>query len=152
MQLNFKKYQTFKTKQYLIKNNFLIFSIGANQNTQNWITVEQNLYKLKFDYHKVYNNITRKIIKNSIYRNLFNTINSTFFFLKPKIKNKQIPLKSKILKSLNLTLFTVLFIKLNNKIYTIPKLKHISSFCHKTNMTTMYQSLITNLKLSYVIV
>lgn len=68
MQLNLKNYQTSKTKNYLKKNNFLLLSIGANQNSQNWLTIEQGLNKLKLSYYKTYNNNTKKILKNSILR------------------------------------------------------------------------------------
>lgn len=149
MQFNLKNYQIIKTKQYLKKNNFLLFSIGANQNAQNWINTEQKLYKLKLNYHKLYNNVTLKIIKNSIYKNLFYMINSTFFFIKPS--NNRLVNKKKLLTGLNSILFNVLSMKLNKKIYTIPQSKNMNSLSYKKNVSIIYQFLITNLKSHYTI-
>jgi len=150
MQFNLKSYQISKTKKYLRNNNLLLFSIGANQKSQNWITIEQGLHKLKLDYYKTYNNTTMKIIKNSIYLNLINTINSTFFFLKPH-KNNKILTKSNLINVLNSILFTVLAIKLNKKVYAISQSKGINSFDYKKNAATMYQFLLTNLKFSHTL-
>ena len=149
MKLNFKNYKIEKSKKHLTKNNFLLFSIGTNQNSQNWIIIEQGLYKLKLNYHKTYNNITTKIVKNSIFKNSISIINSTFFFFKPKINNKNTIIKINIINALKSIFFTVLSLKLNNKIYGIPKLKNISSLSYKDNVAIIYQFLLTNLKFSY---
>lgn len=152
MKLNFRNYQNIKIKQDLKKNNFLLFSIGVNQSAQNWINVEQVLHKLKLNYYKTYNNKTRKIIKNSIYKNLFNIFNGTFFFIKPKLNSKQKLVNNTVLKNLSSILFTIISIKINNKIYTIPQLKNINSFVYKNNIKIIYQFLLTNLKLLYTFV
>ena len=147
MQFNLKSHQICKTKKYIQKNNFLLFSIGANQNSQNWIAMEQNVHKLKLNYYKTYNNTTVKTLKNSIYRNALNTVNSTFFFLKPKqnIRSK-ILTRNNLISTLNSVLFTVLAIKLNKKIYVISQLKTIRSFSYKKTVSITYQFLLANLK------
>lgn len=150
MQLNVKNYQTSKTKDYLRKNNFLLFSISANQNSQNWLTIEQGLNKLKLGYYKVYNNNTRKILKNSIFTNLTPLINSTFFVLKPNEKSKTLT-KYNLISILNSLSFTILAIKLNKKIYSLPQAKNISSLDYKKNISVMYQFLLTNLKTTHQI-
>ena len=144
MQLNFRKYQKTKIKYLLKNNNFLLFSIGANQNSSDWITLEQNLHKLGINYTKIYNNITTKILQDSIGRKLKNMVNSTVFFLKPKNTVKLI--KSTLLNELNLSKFNVVTIYLNNKVYAISKLKKINSFNYKKNVAIMYQFLLTTLK------
>jgi hypothetical protein len=150
MQLNFRQYQISKTRKYLIKNNFLILSIGSNQNSQNWLQIEQGLKKLKLNYHKLYNNITKKTIKNSIFKNSLNMINSTFFFLKPNFnKANNFLIKPSIINNLKSIFFTVLSIKLNNQIYSISQFKNIKSLTYKNNMAIMYQFLLTHLKFSY---
>lgn len=147
MKLNLKNYQILKTKQYLKENNLIFFSIGANQSAQNWIATEQGLHKLKLNYHKIYNNIAIKVTKKSIYKNSLSMINSTFFFIKPsgnQLLNKRI-----LFNGLNSVLFNLLAVKLNKKVYSISQIKNMSSFNYKTNMSVMYQFLVTNLKLSY---
>ena len=144
MKLNFRNYQKTKIKSLLKNNNFLLFSIGANQNSANWITLEQNLHKLGFDYTKIYNNITTKILHDSIGKKLKHMVNSTFFFLKPKQTTKL--LKSTLLNELNNSKFNVVTIYLNKKVYSISQLKKVNLFHHKKNMAVMYQFLIAALK------
>ena len=146
MQLNFRNHQKTKIKSLIKNNNFLLFAIGANQNSSNWIALEQNLHKLKLNYTKIYNNITIKILQDSIGKKLKHMINSTFFFLKHANSTKLI--KSTLLTELNLSKFNVISVYLNNKIYTISQLKKINSFNYKKNIAIMYQSLTTVLKSS----
>jgi hypothetical protein len=150
MQFNLKNYQNNKTKNILKKSNFLFFTIGANQSSQNWITLEQSLYKSKLIYHKTYNTITIKVLKNSIFKNLKATIKSTFFFLKP-IQSRRTLIKANILNALNFIQFTTLILKLNKKSYAVQQLNTINSFHYKKNISIMYQFLITTLKSSKIL-
>ena len=144
MQLNFRNYQKVKTKTILKKNNFLLLATGTNQSSSNWITLEQNLYKLNLDYTKIYNTITAKILNDSIARKLKNTINSTFFVLKPKNTIKVI--KSNLLNELNINKFTIITIYLNKKLYVSSQLTKLNSFHLKKNVAILYQFLSTSLK------
>lgn len=146
MKFNLKTYQEQKTKQYIKDSKFIILSINANQKSQNWITTEQELFKLKLRYYKIYNKTTKKIIKPSIYSNFVNVVSSTFFFLKPI--NNPAQIRTNILQLLNSILFTTLAIKLNKKLYVPMQSKNIISFNHKKNMSILYQFLLTNLKSS----
>ena len=144
MQLNFRNYQKIQTKAVLKKNNFLLFTIGANQNSYNWIAFEQNLHKLGLAYTKTYNNVTTKIFQDSVAKKLKNTINSTFFFLKHK--NTAQIIKSNLLNEINTSKFNVIALKLNKKLYTISQLKTIKSFHYKKNISVLSQYLSTALK------
>ena len=144
MQLNFRNYQKVKTKTILKKNNFLLLATGTNQSSSNWITLEQNLYKLNLDYTKIYNTITAKILNDSIARKLKNTINSTFFVLKPKNTTKII--KSNLLNEININKFTIITIYLNKKLYVSSQLTKLNSFHLKKNFAILYQFLSTSLK------
>ena len=146
MQINFRNYQKTKTKSIIKKNNFLLLTIGVNQSSSDWIPLEQNLYKLDLDYTKIYNNITTKILQNSIAKKLKNTISSTFFFLKYKNTTKII--KSNLLNEININKFNVITIYLNKKLYVVSQLKKINSFHYQKNIAILYQSLSTTLKLS----
>jgi len=150
MQLDFKHYQYNKTKQYLIKNHFFFLTIGANYNAQHWLSIEQELYKLKLNYHKIYNNTTIKLIRKSTYKNSTNIVKSTFFFVNPKKEYVSVN-KNSMLRNLNLIKFTLLAIKLNNKIYTKLQTTNLKSFSYKNNISLIYQFLLTNLKQSYTI-
>ena len=144
MKLNFRNYQKTKIKSLLKNNNFLVLAIGANQNSANWIALEQNLHKLNFDYTKIYNNIAIKILHDSIGKKLKHVVNSTFFFLSPKKTAKLI--KSTLLNELNNSKFNVITLCLNKKVYSISQLKRVNLLHHKKNMAIMYQFLVTALK------
>jgi hypothetical protein len=147
MQFNLKNYQSNKIKSVLKKNNLILFALGANQNSRNWMVLEQNLHKLSLSYTKIYNNAAKKLLENSIFKNLKSSINSTFFFLKPK-KNTQIPVKNSTIANLNNIKFTVISLKLNKKFYTASQLQNIPSLHHKKNTALLYQFLLTNLNSS----
>ena len=146
MQLNFRNYQKIKTKSILKKNNFLLLTIGANQSASNWIALEQNLHKLNLDYTKIYNNVTTKILRDSIAKKLKNAINSTFFFLRYKKTTKLI--KSNCLNEINQSKFNVVTIYLNKKLYSVSQLKKINTFHYNKNIAIIYQFLSTTLKAS----
>ena len=150
MQFNLKNYQNDKTKNILKKNNFLFFTIGANQNSQNWIALEQSLYKLTLLYNKTYNKITIKILKNSIFKNFKTIVKSTFFFLQP-VQNRKTIIKTDIINALNLIQLTTLVVVLNKKSYSVKQFSNINSFHYKKNISIMYQFLITTLKSSRII-
>lgn len=146
MKLNFRTYQKNQTKSLLKKNNFMLFTIGANQSSSNWIALEQNLHKLDLSNTKIYNNVTTKIFRDSIAKKLKNTISSTFFFLTHKNINKTI--KSNLLNEVDTSNFNVVALKLNKKLYAVPQLKKLNSFHYKKNVVVLCQFLSTTIKLS----
>lgn len=149
MHFEFRNYQLSRTKQYL-KNKFLLFSNGANQNSQNWLTVEQGLSSSKLKYYKIYNKIALKVLNHSIYKNIQQLVQGTFFFLQLN-KNKTAFLnKKKLFKNLETIFFKLVSIKLNNKIYSIAQIKNIKSFKYKNNIALLYQFFLVNLKSQYV--
>ena len=147
MHFEFRDYQLLKIKQNL-KNKFLLFSNGANQTSQNWLIVEQNLSDLNLKYYKIYNKIALEVFKNSIYKNISQTIRGTFFFLRLKT-TLDVLKKQNLFKVLESICFTLLSIKLNNKIYSIVQIKNIKSLKYKHNVAVLYQFLLTNLKHVY---
>lgn len=151
MDLDSKNYKALKTKNYLRKNDFLLFAMNANQNSQNWLTIEQGLYKLKLNYYKINNNTTLKIIRKSRYVNLTNIINSTFFFLKSTQSNK-ILTKRNLVNGLNSILFNLQTVALNKRLYSVKQLSNISLLSYKKNISLMYQFLITSITFSHTVV
>ena len=151
MRFNFKSYQISKTKKYLKKNNFILLTYGANKNSSNWLITEQELYKLSFNYHKTYNNITIKLLEKTRFKNFFQIFKSTFFFFKTKqIKNQLLFYKNLLIKNLQNIQFYVHSLKLNNKIYSLSQLKNMNSFKYLISIKLFYQFLRTNLKTCYI--
>ena len=148
MKFNLKEYQKQKTKQYLKNNSFTILSINSNQKAHNWMDIEQELQKLQFTYYKIYNKITKKIMKSSANMNFANLIHSTFFFCKPV--HNQIKVNFKTFQRFKHILFSILAIKLNKKIYTLKQSQNITALNYEKNMSIFYQFLITNTKRTYI--
>ena len=149
MKFNFKEYQKQKIQNYFKNNSFILFAVNANQKSQNRVILEQTLYKLKINSYKIYNKTTKKVIKNSIHKNIVSIISTTFFFLKSKSYKSFI--KTEILSLLNNVFFTILAIKLNKNIYSILQFKNILSLHYRKSVSILYQCFLTNLKSSLVI-
>ena len=147
MQFNLKNYQKTKTENILKKNNFLLFTLGANQNSRNWMVTEQNISKLALAYTKTYNNTAIKVLEYSIFKNLRNSINSTFFFMNPT-KNKETLMRDNLISTLNSIQILTLTLKLNKKMYAAYQFKAANSFHYKKSASIIYQFLASTLKIS----
>ena len=145
MELNFKDYKIIKTTTYIKKNDLFFFFKGTNKNSNDWLTIEQNLKSTNFNYHKVFNRTSKKILNNSIYKSTKETINGVTFLI--KTKNKKL-LKQIFTTSLKPLLFNMLTIKINNKIYQKTQLKNNYSLNYIRNKQLIFQFRITNLKKS----
>ena len=147
MDFNLKDYQIFKLKKYFKNNNFFFLFHSAKLNLNQWTITEQNLKKLKLNYYKTLNGTTLKTLKNSIYRNTSSVISSFVVFINPKFKTTEFDLDL-LVKNLKPS-FSLISLKLNNKIYSPAQLKGIKSLSYKKNMFNLHKSLDKHLKTSY---
>ena len=143
MKLNSRDYQISKAKKYFNETPLFFFFNGINSNT--WITIEQSLSNLNFNYYKIFNKTTTKILKNSIYTSITPSIKGITFFIKPTKHSKTLT-KRVILDNFESLLFVLLAVKFNNKIYSTKQLKNLNSFEYKENKLALYQFGLTNLK------
>jgi hypothetical protein len=144
MEFNSKDYKIVKTKSYLKKTPLFFFLNTINHDSNDWVISEQNLKNLNLNYYKVFNKLTNNILKNSIYNNT-QIVNGITFFIKPSKNSKTLP-KQVIVDNFEILLFTLLAIKLNNKIYTITHFKNSNSLEYKENKLALYQFGTLNLK------
>lgn len=148
MEFNLKSYKIIKTKTYLKKEKFFFLLNSINHNSNSCIIFEQILKALCFNYYKVFNKLTNNIFKNSIYTNI-NVINGVTFFLKPQ-PNTKIQIKQQsLIRNFEILLFTLLAIKVNNKIYTILHFKNSNSLEYKENKLALYQFKTLHLKVMF---
>ena len=147
MDFNLKDYQIFKLKKYFKNNDFFLLFHSAKLNLNQWTTTEQNLKKLKLNYYKTLNGTTLKTLKNSIYQNITPVISSFVVFINPKFKTTEFDLDS-LTKNLKPS-FSLISLKLNNKIYSPVQLKSVKSLSYKKNMFNLHKSLDRHLKTSY---
>ena len=149
MDFSFKNYQIFKLKKYLKKKDFFFLFQSSKFNLKKWIHIEQNLKKLKLNYYKPLNSVTVNTLKKSIYKNFNLVINGFIILIDFNYKTSQLDYDS-ILKSLNNS-FSLISIKLNNKIYSPIQLKRMKNFSYKKNMFNFHKTLDNRLKFSYVL-
>lgn len=142
MKFRLKEYKITKTKDYFETNPLFFFFNGINQNSNNWVKTEQKLKNQNLNYYKACNKTSKKIVKNSIYKNLNPTITNITFFIKPTFNNVLIA------KNLffDLEMFIFLALKLNNKIYSFKQLKYLNSLDYHNGKILLYQFNLTNTK------
>ena len=145
MQFSSKDYKILKTKNYLKENNLFFFN-SIHRNSNDGIIMEQNLKKFNLNFYKIFNKTSKTTIKNSIYKNSNELINSMTVFIKPASHSIELK-KSNLLNCFESLMFNMLAIKLNNKIYATSQLKEIKTLNYKDNKVLLFQFSVTNLKL-----
>lgn len=145
MKLNTKEYKILKIRNYLKNNEIFFLFNGLNRNSHDWITTEQELKKITFNYYKILNKTSHNEINASIYQNLASTINGITFFLEPN-KDLKILTKHVLLANFKTLLFDMLAVKFNNKIYSLEQIKSIYSLNYSENYLILYQFNVTKLK------
>lgn len=145
MDLTTKKFKIEKTKNLIKHNNLFIFLNGINRNSNDWILIEQELEKINFNYYKIFNKTSKKTLNNSIFLNTSSLINSMTFLLKPLVAEQEIN-KNILLNKIETLIFSLLAVKVNNKIYSKTKLKNLVTLNYKNNKLLLYKFLISNTK------
>jgi hypothetical protein len=149
MDFNFKTYQIVKLKKYFKKNGLFFLFHSAKLNLTKWTLTEQNLKKLKLSYYKPLNKTTVKTFKSSIYKNFSSNIAGFILFINSSYKTTELNLAS-ILKVLKPS-FTLVSIKLNNKIYSTAQIKGLNDLSYDKSIFNLYKVLDKQLKTSYVL-
>lgn len=144
MKITIKKYKYLKIKRYFKNSNFFLIYNGIN--VKNFIEMDQKLKKLDLEYYKVYNKLTKKVLKDSIYKNYHSLTSSLIIIIKPKFKSTNLTFNDafNLDDSLNL-----LALKMNNKIYTLSKINLSLQLNHKNDNLLLTKVLKSQLKLPY---
>jgi hypothetical protein len=149
MELTSKSYKTNKIKNYIKTNHtFFLFS-GNTLKSYDWISTEQNLKTMQFEYYKIFNKAAIRTLDKSVYKQIKTTINGITFFIKPDYLNFKSLSKQKLINNLEPLFFSLLVLKINNKIYSKNQLKNTRSLNYKTNKLLLSQFGVTYLKFYY---
>lgn len=149
MDFNFKTYQIVKLKKYFKKNGLFFLFHSAKLNLTRWTLTEQNLKKLKLSYYKPLNKTTVKTFKSSIYKNFSSNIAGFILFINSSYKTTELNLAS-IMKVLKPS-FTLVSIKLNNKVYSTAQIKGLNDLSYNKSVFSLYKVLDKQLKTSYIL-
>jgi len=147
MKFELKRYRLQKTKNYFQKNSIFFMYNVSNLNSKNWLKTEQVLHGYNLKYYKIYNTLSKKFLKKSIFKNTDKLINSSICFIHFDKNNKDL---TNFQKLVNLNpLVCMLGIRLNDKIYSTAQLTQISTLNHTNNIKVLNKSLEKLLKLPY---
>lgn len=139
MKFGLKSYKLQKSIFYLKEKPLLFIFNISNLNTKSWLKTEQIYYKNNIKYFKVYNTLSIKALKRSIFKNITVIINGPICFVYfNKTSNFFIDLK-KFLK-LNTSMLLV-GIKLNNKIYSLSQTINVYSLNYTKTVKLFNNSL-----------
>lgn len=143
MQFNFKSYKVMKVKHYVQKEKIYIYFNGVNKNSNAWITIGQNLKIVNFKFYKISNQTSNSILSNSVYKNLKWIVNSVTLLatFQSKKLSKQI-----LLTNFESTLFNMLAIKINDKVYQTFQLKKNYSLNYEKSAKLIFQFQTVNIK------
>ena len=121
---------------------------GNTLKSYDWIITEQFFKNMNFKYYKIFNKAAIKTLNKSVYKKIKTTINGITFFIKPT-QNITSLTKQLLFNNFELLFFSLIAIKINNKIYSSKQLKNINSLNYKKNKLLIYQFNITHLKFYY---
>ena len=147
MDYNLKQYRVLNVKNNFKNSNLLFFYHYSKVKSNKWIFMEQHLKKTKLKYTQIYNGTTFKTIDNSIYSKMNQIISGIILFAKPNYKSTILKLET--IKNNLEPQFILLFLKLNNKIYTTTQLKNINEFNYKVTILNFNCSLNKYTKITY---
>jgi len=148
MKLTTKNYKTNKIRNY-IKTNHTFFLFNGNiLKSYDWIITEQAFKNMHFKYYKIFNKAAIKTLNKSIYKQIKTTINGITFFIRPTPNIKSLS-KQLLFNNFEPLLFSLIALKINNKMYSSKQLKNTCSLNYKTNKLLIYQFNITHLKFYY---
>ena len=148
MKLNLKQFKMLKTKKYLKTTSFFFFFCGANTNSASWIRSEQEIFNRNYHYYKLFNKISIKIFKNSIFQNFNPVISSITIVLQP-ITKKDIFFTKKLVS--NIKELVCLALKFNKQIYILNQIETLNySFDYKEHKLILYQFCNITLKTKFL--
>ena len=137
-----KNYKRAEIKNYINKNNLFFFFLNTFRNINDWIIIQQNLKSKNFNCFKVFQNIIKKTLDNSIYIN-FNVLSSQILVL---LKSKQHLFTFLLDFGFKFLSLNIVAIKLNNKVYHKNQLKNNYYFYYFINKLLLFQFKIVNWK------
>ena len=149
MDFNLKNYQIVKLKKYFKNNNFFLVFQSARLSLTKWTHTEQNLKKLKLNYYKPLNKTTVKVLQNSVHKNFSSVINGFILLITTDSKASKLNLES-IVKNLRPS-FSLVSVKLNNKMYSLSQLKGMKDLSYKKNVFNLHKTLDKQLKTTYLL-
>lgn len=114
-------YQHLKTKTDFQEKKLLFICSGFNSNSNKFLILEQNLKVLLLKYNKVFNKASKKITKESVYKNIILLIRTITFLLYFTVKKNK---KRTLIDTIKSVFFNMLAVKLNNKIYQIKQFEN----------------------------
>jgi len=145
MELITRHYKINKIKNYIRTNQIFFLFNGITLKFYDWILIEQAFKNMNFKYYKIFNKTATKTLNNSVYRQIRTTINGITFFIR-LVANVKSLTKKLLFNNFEPLLFSLVVLRINNKVYSSKQLKITCSLNYETNIILKYQYNITCLK------
>lgn len=145
MKFEFREYTIQNIEETIKSISFFLFCNGANKNAKSWLITEQNIKKMNFRSHKVFNSITRKRILKSIHRKVTPIINCAGFIFTTDL-NEEIIIRNIINETQKSIKFAVLAVKLNNKFFSARETKSLLAYKYLDNNLLFFKLKTLSLK------
>lgn len=134
MRFELKNHKLGKIKSFFKNENLIFLYHSSNLNSEYWITIEQKLIKYNLVYYKLYNTLFKKIVKKSIFYNLFKVIHGPIMFINVKFYNKKNVSLNELI-NINQKLSLLCF-KLKKKIYITSQISAMKNLKYIENINS----------------
>ena len=145
MKFEFREYTIQNIEETIKSISFFLFCNGANKNAKSWLVTEQNIKKMNFRSHKVFNSITRKRILKSIHRKVTPIINCAGFIFTTDL-NEEIIIRNIIYETKKAIKFDVLAVKVNNRFFSARETESLFSYKYLDNNLLFFKLKTSSLK------
>ena len=147
MEFNNKHYKFKKTKVYLKQESIFFICTSNNLNSKNNLKFKQTLKKKNLTCLTIRNELAKKFLKKSIFKNFSILINGPVCFIKPEHPLK-VEETLKTLTNINDSI-TMIGLKINNKIYSMNQIKTLNLLNYSKNVINFTKTLNTLTKIPY---
>ena len=143
-----KLYKLNKIKKALKNYPFIFLVHTPNLNSQNLLKIEQQLFKNTLHCYKINNNLTKLVLKNSLFSSFVNLVQGPlcFIYFNPKHSSLNLNLEKLLV---NKSKIIVLGVKLNKRIYTKSQIKTLNTFNYNQNIIIFNKTLKKIIKTPY---
>ena len=148
MKINKKLYKLYNIKNYLIKNKFLFFCESSHKSSKKLLNMKKTLKNLNISSFKIVNKTFKKSFEDSPKYFIKHLVSGSVFLT--KLNKSKILTKTVLITSFNSLFMFILAFKLNNKFYTVSKIKNLYFFNYLQSKQFLTQSCVLKLKQSFL--
>jgi len=149
MKINTKLHKLYNIKNYLIKNKFLFFCESSHKSSKKLLDMKKILKNLNISSLKIVNKTFKKSFENSTKYFTRHLVSGSVFLT--KLNKSKFITKTTLISSFHSLFMFILAFKLNNKFYSVSKIKNLYFLNYLQSKQFLAQSCILKLKQNFKI-